>query len=112
MPDLYRAADAFVYMSRGGEGIPRAILEAMASAKPVIATAVAGIPEVMQDNQTGFLVPMNEPTQLAERLCMVLADRGLARRIGDNARSWVQLRHSWEVVAPQLRDALKTARHS
>jgi glycosyltransferase involved in cell wall biosynthesis len=83
---LLNAADVFVMPSLS-EGLPLAILEAMAVALPIIATAVGGVPEVIKSEETGWLVQPQRAEALAERLCNVLGDEPGRRRIGISAQS-------------------------
>jgi glycosyltransferase involved in cell wall biosynthesis len=71
MARFYAAIDAFV-LSSHAEGLPLVILEAMAHEKPVVATDVGGINEVVVDGETGLLVPPNSPDQMAAALSAVL----------------------------------------
>lgn len=82
-----RAADLFVLPSVS-EGVPLALLEAMASGLPVIATAVGGIRQLVQDGTTGLQVQSEDPKGLAQAMARVLDDRGLAERLGRGAREW------------------------
>lgn len=82
--ELGRAA-AYVLVSRQ-ETLPVAILEAMAAGKPVVASPVGGVPRVVQEGETGFLVPHGDPDALARRLVQLLRDPELRRRLGGNAR--------------------------
>lgn len=87
-PDVERllpAMDLFVLSSRE-EGIPNALLEAMAAARPSVATAVGGTPEVLEDGTTGWLVAPGSPALLAERLDEALAHPETARARGEAAR--------------------------
>lgn len=77
--------DVFVLPSRE-EGIPNALLEAMAAGRPSVATAVGGTPEVLQDGVTGWLVPAQDPDALARALEEVLAHPLEAARRGEAAR--------------------------
>lgn len=86
---LLRAMDVFVLSSRE-EGIPNALLEAMAAARPVVATAVGGTPEVVRDGETGWLVPPGSPAALADALEQALAHPDEARRRGAAARRSVE----------------------
>ena len=75
-PDVERllpAMDVFALSSRE-EGIPNALLEAMAAGRPVVATAVGGTPEVVEDGETGWLVPPGSAPLLADALERVLRD--------------------------------------
>ena len=82
--ELARAA-VFVLVSKQ-ETLPVAILEAMAAGKPVVASPVGGIPRVVLDGETGFLVPHGDPSALADHILRLLADPELRRRLGSNAR--------------------------
>ncbi len=87
-PDVERllpAMDVFVLSSRE-EGIPNALLEAMAAGRPAVATAVGGTPEVLEDGVTGWLVPPGSPEALADALEAALRDPGEAERRGAAAR--------------------------
>ncbi|MCU1274672.1 MAG: glycosyl transferase, group 1, partial [Bryobacterales bacterium] len=79
---VYAAADVVCQASRWQEAFGWVIAEAMACCKPVVATSVGGIPEVVQDGVTGFLVPHANPQALADKLLVLLADAGLRRRMG------------------------------
>ena len=72
------------------EGFPMGVLEALASAKPVVATSVGAIPKVVLDGQTGCLVPPENPEKLASAMDFMLTDMARARRMGENGRSLVQ----------------------
>ena len=67
MPDLYRASDALV-LSSAWEGMPNVVLEAMASATPVVATAVGAVPELVTDGESGFVVPPRDHIALADAM--------------------------------------------
>jgi glycosyltransferase involved in cell wall biosynthesis len=81
-------ADLFVLPSFR-EGLPNVVLEACASAVPVVATDVGGTAEVLLDGQTGYVVPPGDPAALADRIGRLLADPGLRRRMGDAGRALV-----------------------
>lgn len=72
------------------EGLPVTVLEAMAHAKPVVATPVGGTPEVVLDGETGILVPPRDPAALAAALGRLVADPGLRARLGRAGRSRVE----------------------
>jgi glycosyltransferase involved in cell wall biosynthesis len=91
--DVLRAADLVVLPSLD-EGLPLAILEAMACAKPVVATPVGGVPEAVVDEVTGLLVPPNDPQRLASAVLCVLNDRHVALRMGNAALARVQAQFS------------------
>jgi len=80
-PALLRAFDLFVLPSRR-EGISNTILEAMATAKPVLATAVGGSPEIVVDGATGRLVPRGDAAAMADMLMAYADDPELAAAHG------------------------------
>src|SRR5205823_13173952 len=85
VPELLAAADLFVLSSRS-EGLPISVLEAMAAGLPVVATNVGGMPEVVVNGETGFLVPPAEPRALAEAVGRLLLDPELRQRFGAAGR--------------------------
>lgn len=99
--ELLATCDVFVLPSLY-EGLPLALLEAMAAERPVVATAIPGVNEVMAHNETGYLVPPADPAALAAALRHVLGDTDLARRIASGARERVVASFSAESVAAQV----------
>jgi len=87
--DLVGTLDVFV-LSSLDEGIPMALLEAMALARPVVATAVGGVPEVIAHRRTGLLVPPEDDKALADACLELLANRPWAQTLGARARHRVQ----------------------
>jgi glycosyltransferase involved in cell wall biosynthesis len=85
VPELLAASDSFVLPSLW-EGLPVALVEAMASDLPVIATAVSGTSQVMIDGETGWLVPPGDGQALAAAMVDLLSDPGKARTMAANAR--------------------------
>jgi glycosyltransferase involved in cell wall biosynthesis len=109
LPGVHRRAAVFVLPSvdRTCYGRPVAIsellglsvLEAMASATPVVASRIGGVPELVVDGETGFLVDPGDVDALSDRIASLLSDRRLARRLGDNARAAVTERFTWQACA-------------
>ena len=89
MPALTAALDVSVLPSRR-EAQGLAILEAMAVGRPVVATRVGGIPEMVRDGVSGLLVPSNDPVALAAAIVRLLQDRPLAQRLGVAGRELVR----------------------
>jgi glycosyltransferase involved in cell wall biosynthesis len=85
VPELLATADLFVLSSRS-EGLPLSILEAMAAGLPVVASSVGGVPEVVVDGETGYLVPPGDPRSLAGAIERLLDDSALRRRLGAAGR--------------------------
>ncbi len=98
----YLAAMDVYLMSSQFEGLPIALLEAMAMARPVVATAVGGIPEVISDGQNGLLVPAGDAQQMAEASLRLLNDASLRKSMGNAARSTICERFSIARMQRQL----------
>jgi glycosyltransferase involved in cell wall biosynthesis len=89
IPDVLSSFDVFVLPSLS-EGLGVVILEAFAAGKPVIASNVEGIPEMVIDEENGFLVPIKDSDALAERIITLLKDPLLASRMGKKGRRLVE----------------------
>lgn len=98
----YLAATDVYLMSSVFEGLPVALLEAMAMARPVVATFVGGIPEVIEEGKSGFLVPTGKPELLAQRVADLLSNERLRLEIGASARRTVDERFSIRRMTGQL----------
>jgi len=88
VPELLALMNLFV-LSSPSEGLPNAVLEAMACARPVVATAGGGTAEAVSDGVTGFLVPVDDHAALAEKALLVLNDPALAASLGAAGRQRV-----------------------
>jgi glycosyltransferase involved in cell wall biosynthesis len=71
------------------EGIPVVLMEAMASGRPVVASGISGIPELVEHEQTGLLVPPRQPAALADALEQLQRDLALRQRLGQAGRDKV-----------------------
>ncbi|MCX6630158.1 MAG: glycosyltransferase, partial [Candidatus Solibacter sp.] len=83
---LYTAADIVCQVSRWEEAFGWVIAEAMAAGRPMVATRVGGIPELVTDGENGFLVAPRAPAEIAQRLVQLLGDRALRARMGAAGR--------------------------
>jgi len=81
------------------EGVPAAILEAMVAKKPVIATNIGGIPEVIVDGGTGFLVPPQNPQVLAEKIIYLLKNPQIAKEMGEKGYQRIKSYFTLEKMA-------------
>jgi glycosyltransferase involved in cell wall biosynthesis len=88
--DVMNALDVIVHTSVRAEPFGRVILEGMFLGKPVVASAAGGVPELIDEGHTGFLVPPREPQPLADRLIRLLRDGELRRSIGTQAQAWAR----------------------
>jgi glycosyltransferase involved in cell wall biosynthesis len=86
----YAAADVACQLSRWQEAFGWVITEAMTCRKPVVASDTGGIPEIVRDGTTGFLVPPRNPAKAAERILQLLRDEPLRRRMGEEGRARVE----------------------
>jgi glycosyltransferase involved in cell wall biosynthesis len=100
---LLESAAAFVLPSYSA-GLPVSLLEAMAAGVPVVASPIGGIPEVVVDAVTGFLVAPGDTQTLERLLRKLLVDRKLGERIGAAASESVRLRFSPERTLAQVED--------
>ncbi len=98
VPDLLAAADIGVLASHE-EGFPNAVLEAMASRLPVVATRAGGIPEAVDDGQTGLLVAPKAPAELGAALAKLIADPAARRAMGARGRARVEAEFALEACA-------------
>ena len=103
VPELLRQLDMFV-LSSTTEGISLTLLEAMATGLPVVATSVGGNPEVVIDGETGYLVPPQNPEEMAEKLLLLIKDESLRRRMGENGRERVIAQFSIKGVARKYKE--------
>jgi glycosyltransferase involved in cell wall biosynthesis len=100
---LLRKTDIYVLPSYG-EGMPMSILEAMSYAVPVVATRVGGIPEIVKDNKTGFLIDPGDRESLYNKLEILISSREHRERIGRQARSFVASNNNLDVYFKTLND--------
>jgi len=96
------------------DGLPNVLLEAMASGCAIVASRVAGIPDVIRDGENGMLVPPRDVQALAEAICILLRDPTLRYRMGRSAQATVRDRLGWahigELVALILQNCVQRGR--
>jgi glycosyltransferase involved in cell wall biosynthesis len=105
---LYGRAAVVACPSRR-EGFGMACLEAMAHGRPVVASAVGGLRDLVADGETGLLVPPGDPAALRRAIQQLLGDAGLRRRMGAAARERARERFSWEAHAEGMREVYAEA---
>jgi glycogen(starch) synthase len=105
---LYRGAALVACPSRW-EGMPLVCLEAMASGRAVVASAVDGIPDAVLDGETGLLVPRDDPEALAAALVALLRDPARRDALGARGRALTRERFTWPAVAAEYLGVLHEA---
>lgn len=100
---IFKSLDLYVLPSLG-EGIPLALLEAMAHGVPVIATSVGGVPEVIEDRINGILVPPNNPSLLAESIVESLSNQDETARRVLAAKKTIDKRHNVQKWAQSIQE--------
>jgi glycosyltransferase involved in cell wall biosynthesis len=104
------AALEVVVLATHFEGLPLVLLEAMAQARPIVATAVGGVPELIINDETGLLCRRRDPEQLAQAVLSVLTDEPRALRLAEGAQRLVKSRFTMErfssAMAALYRDLL------
>jgi len=96
LPELYRGLDLKVLLAPGNDGTCRAVLEAMASGVPVLATETGALSEIVADGQTGRLVARNDPDALAAALVELLSNPESLKKMGVRARRQAEETHTIE----------------
>lgn len=99
--ELYCRLALLLVPSRS-EGLPNVALEAMDHGLAIVATSVGGVPEIVRDGVTGFLVASEDSSQMAERIVTILGDPELSRRMGAQGRTDVTSRFSLDARAAAL----------
>jgi glycosyltransferase involved in cell wall biosynthesis len=103
---LYREAGCVVLASSRGEGFPNALLEAMSFARPVIATPIAGVRDLVRDGENGLLVPPGDASALAAALRRLDDDPALAARLGAAGRTTAE-GFGWDAARSRLEPLLE-----
>jgi len=86
------------------DGLPNVLLEAMAAGKAIVASRVAGIPDVVRDGVEGILVPPKDPASIREALLRLAGNAGLRTELGEGAASRVRRELTWDRVAGTLEE--------
>lgn len=99
--EWYQKASIFILPSFG-EGFPVTVLEALACETPVIATPVGGIPEIVENNDTGLLIQQNSPIELAKAIQYLLTNPDMRLKMGYEGRKRVMQQYSLNVTVKKL----------
>ena len=101
MPRVLKSMDVFVFPTLE-EAFPNAVMEAMAMRKPVVATHVGGVPDIVQEGQTGYLVPPKDTRAITEKVLALLKDKKLREEMGSRGREFVEANCSQQLMVQKL----------
>lgn len=99
------AADVFalpIVRDQGSDGLPNVLLEAMGAGRPIVASRVAGVPDVIENNHHGLLVPERDPGALTAAIIHLIEDRATAQRLGQAARQRIETDLTWSQTAARF----------
>lgn len=108
VPEVLASLTTLVLPSTAHEGVPQIILQAQAMARPTIGTLVGGIPEVIRDGDTGWLVPPKTPAALAQAMSRVLCHPDEAQAMGQRALQRARSHHSLDAMGEYLEALYET----
>jgi glycosyltransferase involved in cell wall biosynthesis len=107
IPRVMAALDIVVLSSYANEGLPQVLLQSLAMGKPVVASNVGSISEVIVDGKTGYLIPPRDPSKLAEGIMSFIKRNGLRDEMGTAGRRLVTSRFSLEGMLDRIEDLYK-----
>jgi len=102
LPYYYNQADVFVLPSLV-EGLPVVLMEALACGLPIVATRIAGIPDMIKDGQNGFLVSPQSPKELSRAVINILLNGELRKNIAKEAQKTAREKYDWSVIVEQFK---------
>ncbi len=110
--DYIAATDVFALpiVRHGADGLPNVLLEAMGAGRPVVASRVAGVPDVIDDGTHGLIVPERDPQELAHAINRLLDDGELAARLGAAARRRIEQELTWDQTAARFEHVYEQAK--
>ena len=109
--DAIRSCDVIVHPALAKEGMPLAVLEAMALGQAVLATPVGGIPEMIESSVTGGIVAVGDASSLAHAMFSFIKDTALRARVGEAARARVAECFAWDNTMEELATFVREAVH-
>lgn len=104
--DLLASGDIFVHPS-GLDALPRSLMEASLMKKPIIASQIGGIPEIVKNNKTGYLCEIDDTNSWIEKIRFLLDNPDIVRKFGNNARKHVLEKFNWNKIAINFLEILK-----
>lgn len=109
MREFYQRTNVVVVPSTVKEAFGLVILEAMACSTPVVASRIGGIPNIVKDGKTGFLVPPRSAKDIAEKVNKIVSDDRLRIAMGERCRKLIEERFTWEKAAATIRENFEKA---
>jgi glycosyltransferase involved in cell wall biosynthesis len=103
MPRVLNTMDVYVFPTLE-EAFPNAVMEAMAMRRPVVASRVGGVPDLIRDGETGYLVAPGDPAAIAERTCSLLLSAERRRELGAKGQRFVRENCSHRLMVRRLED--------
>lgn len=103
VPKYLHEADVFVRPSRS-EGMGNSFVEALAAGLPIVGTRAGGIPDIIEDGNTGLFTAVDDPNDLSEKIIRLLRDETLRRAIVENGRKMVEERFTWDGIAKKYQE--------
>lgn len=107
--EFYQRSNVVVVPSTVKEALGLVILEAMACSTPVVASNIGGIPYIVRDGKTGFLVRPRSPKEIAEKVNIILDSDKLRLAMGERCRKLIEDKYTWEKAAGAIRDSYNQA---
>jgi glycosyltransferase involved in cell wall biosynthesis len=107
MPELYSLAQVCIYPSTASEPFGLTMLESLASEKPMIVTNMGGMPEIIMDDVTGYVIKIKDYGTLASRIIRLLEEPGIRKRLGVTGRQTVCTHYTKEIMTKSHLDLYK-----
>ena len=104
--DFLSEIDVYALLS-GIDMSPLTLQEAQLMQKPVLATNVGGIPELIKNNETGFLVKKGDHEELFEKLEILLNDQTMSKKMGKAGRNFISNNFSWEIISQNFKEKVE-----
>ena len=108
LAEVYAACDVFVFPAQITWGL--AVVEAMATAKPVVVSKRCGVSEIIENSVNGIVVDHARPDEMASQIERLIDDSGLRKRLGDNAYEYVRTHLSWKKYAENMEATFESAK--
>ncbi|HJP19911.1 MAG TPA: glycosyltransferase family 4 protein [Nitrospinota bacterium] len=107
VPEIMASLDILVHPSYANEGVPQSIVQGMAMGVPVIASDIKPLKEVVTDGETGLLSPNKDSGELAKRIILLLKNKELMRKMGNNGQKFVVEKFSMEKMIISIENLYK-----